>query len=110
VSTFPQLTNWPADEVERRPIAELLPYAGNTRLHSPEQIEQIAASIKQWGWTNPVLVDERGEIIAGHARVLAAKSLGLEDAPVMLARGWSDDRRAILPGNTRSAPARRGTG
>src|SRR4029077_12042689 len=80
---------WPADKVERQPIAALVPYARNSRTHSPEQVAQIAASIREWGWTVPVLVDEGGGIIAGHGRVLAAHQLGVTEVPVMVARGWS---------------------
>ncbi len=86
---------WPADAVERRPVATLLPYARNARTHSEEQVAQIAAAIREWGWTVPVLVDEAGQLIAGHGRVLAAKALGLLDVPAMVARGWSEaDKRA----------------
>ena len=86
---------WPADAVERRPVASLLPYARNARTHSADQVAQIAAAIREWGWTVPVLVDEAGQLIAGHGRVLAAKSLGLLDVPAMVARGWSEaDKRA----------------
>jgi ParB-like chromosome segregation protein Spo0J len=67
---------WPADKVERRAVAALIPYARNARTHSPEQVDQIAASIREWGWTIPVLVDEQGRLIAGHARLLAARKLG----------------------------------
>jgi ParB-like chromosome segregation protein Spo0J len=74
-------------------MKRLIPYVRNPRTHSAKQIAQIAASIKQWGWTTPVLVDEDGVIIAGHGRVLAAKSLGYEGAPVMIARGWSDAQK-----------------
>ena len=64
-------TPWPADEVERRPIDGLIPYARNARTHSPEQVAQIAASLREWGWTMPVLVDDQGTILAGHGRILA---------------------------------------
>jgi DNA modification methylase len=84
---------WPADKVERRTIAQLIPAARNARTHSDEQVAQIAASIKEWGWTVPVLCDEAGGIIAGHGRVLAARQLGLTDVPVMTARGWSDAKK-----------------
>ena len=84
---------WPADNVERRPVAKLVPYARNARTHSDEQVAQIAASIKEWGWTTPVLVDETGSIIAGHGRVLAARKLGLVDVPVVGAAGWSEAQR-----------------
>lgn len=86
--------DWPADHVERRPVAELIPYARNARTHSPEQVDQIAASIREWGWTTPVLVDEAGSIIAGHGRVLAAKKLRLAEVPVMVAEGWSDAQKS----------------
>lgn len=87
------MTNWPADKVERRPIDQIIPYARNARTHSDEQVAQIAASMKEWGWTNPVLVDETGMIIAGHGRVLAARKLGLSDVPVMVAEGWSEAQK-----------------
>ena len=84
---------WPADRVERRPVTSLIPYARNARTHSPEQIAQIAASIREFGWTFPLLVDEQGTIIAGHGRVLAAQSLGLTEVPVMVATGWTEAQR-----------------
>src|SRR3974390_1028321 len=84
---------WPACRVERRPLAALVPYARNARTHSEEQIGQIAASIRQWGWTVPILIDEAGMIIAGHGRVLAAARMGLGDAPVMVAHGWSEAQK-----------------
>ncbi|MFZ6762225.1 site-specific DNA-methyltransferase [Pseudoroseomonas sp. WGS1072] len=84
---------WPADQVERWPLTHLTPYARNARTHSDAQVAQIAASIREWGWTVPVLVDESGTIIAGHGRVLAAQRLGLAEVPVMVARGWSEAKR-----------------
>jgi ParB-like chromosome segregation protein Spo0J len=66
---------WPADRIERWPVERLIPYARNARTHPEDQVAQIAASIREWGWTNPVLVDEDGTIIAGHGRVLAARKL-----------------------------------
>jgi site-specific DNA-methyltransferase (adenine-specific) len=86
------MTN-PADKVEKWNIEKLIPYARNSRTHSDEQVGQIAASIKEWGWTTPVLVDEDGGIIAGHGRTMAAKRLGLKEVPVMVARGWSDAKK-----------------
>jgi hypothetical protein len=86
----PEQDQWPADKVERQPIGNLLPYARNARQHSDAQIAQIAASIKEWGWTVPVLVDEHNTLIAGHGRILAAYQLGLPDVPTIVARGWSD--------------------
>jgi DNA modification methylase len=84
---------WPADQVERWPISRLTPYARNARTHSDEQIAQIAASIKEWGWTNPILVDEGGGIIAGHGRLVAAQRMGVEAVPVMVARGWTRSQK-----------------
>lgn len=83
---------WPADNVERRPISTLIPYARNARTHTEAQISQIAASIREWGWTMPILVNEEGSIIAGHARVLAARLLGISECPVMVARGWTESQ------------------
>ena len=77
---------WPADKVAKWPIDKLLPYARNPRTHSEAQVAQLAASIKEWGWTNPVLVDEDGSIIAGHGRVLAARQLAIDAVPVMSRR------------------------
>jgi DNA modification methylase len=85
--------SWPADKVERRKVAELVPYARNSRTHSDEQVAQIAASIREWGWTTPVLIDEEGGIIAGHGRVLAARKLNLADVPVMVAKGWTEAQK-----------------
>jgi len=84
---------WPADKVERRAVAALIPYARNARTHSDAQVAQIAASIVEWGWTTPVLIDEAGGIIAGHGRVLAARKLALPDVPVMVAAGWSEAQK-----------------
>jgi DNA modification methylase len=86
-------TTWPADKVERRSVESLVPYARNARTHSDAQVAQIAASITEWGWTTPVLVDETGSIIAGHGRVMAARKLGIKDVPVMVAAGWSEAQK-----------------
>ena len=83
----------PADKVEKWPIEKLVPYARNSRTHSEEQIAQLAASIKEWGFTTAVLVDEAGGIIAGHGRVLAARKLGMEQLPVMVAKGWTKTQK-----------------
>lgn len=85
-----QLKQWPADVVERRDISTLIPYAKNSRTHSDAQVAQIAASMKEWGWTNPILIDPTGAVIAGHGRLLAARKLGYTDAPVMVAEGWTE--------------------
>jgi ParB-like chromosome segregation protein Spo0J len=74
--------NWPADRVERWPLAKLVPDARNARTHSDEQVAQLAASIEEWGWTIPVL-----------GRVMAAHRLGIGDVPVMVAAGWTDAKK-----------------
>jgi len=84
---------WPADKVERRKVADLIPYARNSRTHSDEQVGQIAASIKEWGWTVPVLIEADGGLIAGHGRILAAQKLGITDVPCMVAEGWTDAQK-----------------
>jgi DNA modification methylase len=71
----------------------LIPYARNARTHSAVQVSQIAASIREWGWTNPVLLDEDGTIIAGHGRVLAAHQLKIKQIPTMIASGWSEPQK-----------------
>ena len=87
----------PADKVEKRAVSSLVPYAKNARTHSSAQVDQIAASIREWGWTVPVLVDEQGTIIAGHGRIMAAQKLGITEVPVMVADGWSDaQKRAYI--------------
>jgi ParB family chromosome partitioning protein len=72
-------TNKP--EIEHLRIDALIPYARNSRTHSDEQVAQIAGSIREFGFTNPVLIDADGGIIAGHGRVMAARKLGLAEVP-----------------------------
>lgn len=80
--------------VTYRTIADLVPYASNSRTHSDAQIAEISASIRQFGWTNPVLIDERGTIVAGHGRVLAARKLDLDQVPCIVLRGLTNAQRA----------------
>lgn len=86
---------WPATKVEMWAVENLVPYARNARTHPPEQIDQIAASMRRFGFTIPMLVAEDGTIIAGHGRLMAAAQLGFAEVPVMVARGWSDEDRRI---------------
>src|SRR5438445_6862153 len=81
---------WPADQVERWPIERLKPYANNPRVHSAADINKLSASVVWFGWTNPVLVDEDGKVIAGEARVATGVQLALDTIPVIVARGWSE--------------------
>ncbi|MEX0853890.1 MAG: ParB N-terminal domain-containing protein [Bauldia sp.] len=83
--------------VTHRPVAALIPYARNARTHSDKQVAEIAASIRAFGWTNPVLVDGDNGIIAGHGRVLAARKLGMAKVPVIELAGLSDaEKRAYI--------------
>ena len=80
-------------KLEWRNIGEIIPYARNSRTHSEEQVAQIAASIKEFGWTNPVLIDEENGIIAGHGRLAAARKLGHTEIPVIELTGLSEAQR-----------------
>ena len=89
--------NTTALNIENRSPAKLRPYARNTRRHSRAQVRQIAASIERFGFTNPVLISDDGEIIAGHGRVEAAKLLGLETVPTLKLSHLSEtERRAYV--------------
>ena len=83
---------WPALNTELLATELLVPYAKNSRTHSAAQVEQIAASIREWGFTNPILVTPDYTIVAGHGRLAAAKKLGLDQVPVIVARGWSREQ------------------
>ena len=69
------------DKIETIPVEKLVPHARNSRTHSDEQVAQIARSIREFGFTNPVLIDKDGTIVAGHGRVMAARKLGLASVP-----------------------------
>lgn len=87
----------PADSVETWSIEKLIPYARNSRTHSDQQVAQIAASIKEWGFTSAILIDPQGGVIAGHGRLMAARKLGMKEVPVMIADGWTDaQKRAFV--------------
>ena len=84
-------------EIVTRLISELKAYENNSRTHPEAQIAQIAASIKEFGFTNPVLIDEADGVIAGHGRLLAAKLLGHTEAPCIVLTGLSDvQKRAYV--------------
>lgn len=91
--SYKKEATWPANNVERRKVSDLEPYAANARTHSAEQVDQIAASMGEWGWTVPILIDDKGGIIAGHGRVLAAKALGIDEVPCMIAKGWTEKQK-----------------
>jgi len=72
-------SGWDPELLRVAKSIKLIPYAKNARVHTDAQVAAIAASIKEWGWTTPALVGEDGGLIAGHARVLAARQLGIAD-------------------------------
>ena len=80
-------------KLEWRSVSTLIPYARNSRTHSDEQIAQIAASIKEFGWTNPILIDGENGIIAGHGRLSAARKLGHEEVPVIELKDLTETQR-----------------
>jgi DNA modification methylase len=83
-------------EIEKWPITRLIPRITNPRTHTPEQVAQIAASIREFGWTNPVLVGADNDVIAGHARLLAARQLGMAEVPVIQLGHLSEAQRRAL--------------
>ena len=83
-------------QIETRPIERLIPYVRNARTHSEDQIAQIAASIAEFGFVNPILIGADDVIVAGHGRVLAAKLLGLAEVPVIVLEHLSDAQRRAL--------------
>ena len=86
--------HWPADRVERWPIERLIPYARNARTHSEAQVDQIAASIREWGWTNPVLVDEgRHDYRGPWPGAGGTQARASAEVPVMVATGWTEAQK-----------------
>jgi ParB-like chromosome segregation protein Spo0J len=91
-------------QLEQIPTADLIPYARNSRTHSDEQVAQIMASIREFGFCNPVLIDETGMIIAGHGRVLAATRMKLETVPCLRLSHLTDaQKRAYVIADNRIA-------
>lgn len=97
-------SSWLADKIERWPTTKLLPYARNARTHSEEQVAQIAASIAEFGFTNPILAGADGVIVAGHGRLAAAQKLGLSTVPVVVLDHLTPtQRRALVIADNRIA-------
>ncbi|MCC6389116.1 MAG: site-specific DNA-methyltransferase [Bryobacterales bacterium] len=91
-------------QVVRWPVEKLIPYARNARTHSDEQVAQIAASIAEFGWTNPILAGADGIVIAGHARLLAARKLGMTEVPIIVLDHLTEtQRRALVLADNRLA-------
>lgn len=96
--------SWVAEKIEHWPLGRLLPYARNARTHSDEQVAQIAASIVEFGFTNPILVGSDGIIVAGHGRLAAARRLGLQTVPVVVLDHLTPiQRRALVIADNRIA-------
>ena len=91
-------------KIEQRKVESLIPYVNNSRKHSDEQVAQIAASIKEFGWTNPILVDGDNGIIAGHGRLMAARKLDMDKVPVIeLSHLTPSQRKALIIADNRLA-------
>jgi len=96
--------NWLANKIEQWPTPKLVPYARNARTHSDAQVAQIAASIAEFGFTNPILAGSDGVIVAGHGRLAAAQKLGLDAVPVVVLDHLTPtQRRALVIADNRIA-------
>ena len=82
--------------VKYRKVKDLIPYVNNSRKHSDEQVAQISASIKEFGWTNPILIDGTNSIIAGHGRLMAARKLKMDEVPTIELDHLTDTQRKAL--------------
>ena len=84
---------WAAEHIIKRSVQELIPYERNPKIHSEQQISQIAESIREWGWTVPVVIDEKDNLLAGHGRLYAAQSLGINEVPCVVATDWTEEQK-----------------
>lgn len=80
-------------EIIYKKVDELIPYINNARTHNDEQVSQICASINEYGFTNPILIDENNSIIAGHGRLLAAKKLKMKEVPCIVLCGLTEAQK-----------------
>lgn len=87
------MREWSEKSIEMRDAATLNPYERNPRTHPESQIEQLKNSIRQWGWTVPILIDEDDTVLAGHGRLHAATEMMIEQVPCVVATGWSEDQK-----------------
>lgn len=79
--------------IEYRSVNDLIPYVNNSRTHSEEQVKQVASSIREFGFTNPILIDEDNGIIAGHGRLMAANKLALDEVPTITLTGLTEAQK-----------------
>lgn len=80
-------------QIVYKKVDELIPYINNSRTHSEEQVNQICSSINEFGFTNPILIDEKNNIIAGHGRLLASKKLKMEEVPCIILSGLTEAQK-----------------
>lgn len=80
-------------EIIYKNVDELIPYVNNSRTHNAEQIKQICASINEFGFTNPILIDEKNMIIAGHGRLMASQKLGMDTVPCIVLEGLTEAQK-----------------
>lgn len=80
-------------EYSQKAVKDLIPYINNARTHSDEQVTQIASSIREFGFINPIIIDDKNNVIAGHGRLLASKKLGLKEVPTVLVDHLTDTQR-----------------
>ena len=89
---------------ELRNVDDLIPYARNARTHSPEQIQKLAGSIKEFGFINPIIISQDGGVLAGHGRIMAAQKLGIKQVPCVIESHLTDaQRRAYILADNRLA-------
>lgn len=93
MSFISSLTGKQDSGLEKKKVSELIPYDRNPNTHPESQIEQLANSIRQWGWTMPILIDENGMVIAGHGRLYAAQRLEMEEVPCISVSGWTEEQK-----------------
>ena len=88
------MSDWSANQIEMRDVSSLVAFDRNPRIHPTSQIEQIKNSIRQWGWTVPILIDESGMVLAGHGRLFAATEMDVAEVPCVVAKGWTDEQKS----------------
>ena len=81
------------NKIVNKAVNELIPYDRNPRVHPDSQIKQLQNSIREWGWTIPILIDEESNVVAGHGRLFAAQDMGISEVPCVVATGWTEEQR-----------------
>tara|TARA_R100000005_G_C4997125_1_gene203888 strand:- start:861 stop:1481 length:621 start_codon:yes stop_codon:yes gene_type:complete len=81
------------NKIVNKAVNELIPYDRNPKDHPDSQIKQLQNSIREWGWTIPILIDEESNVVAGHGRLFAAQDMGISEVPCVVATGWTEEQR-----------------